>query len=468
MKTWNRLNTHKLFITRIAPGDGQVRVDWIFRDTVTEPSYVYEVVIQQRGIQESMHEIIISNNERTVMIPDLLNGRDYEIHIRAIDEHSNTCVLESPVRLVRPGVVPGTVVNYIHPEDYTYASSGRSPASPSIIRLPDGRLLASHDIYWGKAGQNMSQIFRSADEGVTWEWIADLFPCFWGKLFVHQEKLYMIACATEYGELLMGCSEDGGETWSKPSVLLEGGSRELGGPHRAPMPVVEYGGRLWTSLEFGSWDTGGHQAGVISAPLDADLLEPNNWSITPFLPYDSQWPGTIQGGDAPAFLEGNIVVTPEGQLVNILRYHTKRGNPDYGKAIVLNVPKDDPDGPLDFVKVIHFHGNMSKFTIQYDSLSGMYWTLVNRVTSTNVSQRNIVTLVSSKDAENWEIVRDVLDYEHNGHAAIEDSTKVGFQYVDWLVDGEDILFLSRTAINGAYNYHNANHITFHRLPDFRR
>ncbi|MES7181307.1 dihydrodipicolinate synthase family protein, partial [Cutibacterium acnes] len=29
------------------------------------------------------------------------------------------------------------------------------------------------------------------------------------------------------------------------------------------------------------------------------------------------------------------------------------------------------------------------------------------------------------------------------------------------------LFLSRTALNGAFNYHNANHITFHRIHRFR-
>jgi hypothetical protein len=90
---------------------------------------------------------------------------------------------------------------------------------------------------------------------------------------------------------------------------------------------------------------------------------------------------------------------------------------------------------------------------------------VNRVSSDWVSQRNILTLVWSDDLEHWEIAADLLDYEHNGWP--EPRQKVGFQYVDWIFEGEDILYLSRTALNGAYNFHNANQLTFHRIRGFR-
>jgi hypothetical protein len=43
----------------------------------------------------------------------------------------------------------------------------------------------------------------------------------------------------------------------------------------------------------------------------------------------------------------------------------------------------------------------------------------------------------------------------------------GFQYVDWQFDGEDILYLVRTAYDGAHNFHDSNRITFHRLAQFR-
>lgn len=456
-----------LHITRLAPGDGCVVVDWVseLQEQAGNEALSFQVEYGLRGeAVKSVHEV--EGPSGSYRIPSLINGSDYEIRLVALDGMTRQIAASSPARLARPGIVPGTVINYIHPEDYTYDFSGRSTASPSIVRLPNGELLASHDIYWGLGGQNVSAVFRSDDEGRSWQYVTYLYPCFWGKLFVHRDQLYMLATSTEYGDLLIGCSADDGKTWSVPRVIIEGGSREEGGPHKAPMPVVVHNGRIWTAVEYGSWSTGGHGAGVISAPEDADLLDPNNWTVTPFLRYDAAWPGTIEGGNVPGILEGNVVVTPEGELVNLLRYQTDGGTPDYGRAIMLDIRQDHPGGPLEFRKVLPFHGNLSKFTIHYDLQSKSYWSLVNPVTTPYVHQRNILTLVVSDSLEEWEKVQDILDYEST--AWHEDRTKVGFQYVDWFIEGDDILVASRTAINGAHNYHNANYITFHRIEGFRR
>ena len=52
-----------------------------------------------------------------------------------------------------------------------------------------------------------------------------------------------------------------------------------------------------------------------------------------------------------------------------------------------------------------------------------------------------------------------------------DSAKHGFQYVDWLFDGADIIAACRTAFDddegGAHNFHDANYLTFHRIANFR-
>jgi hypothetical protein len=53
-----------------------------------------------------------------------------------------------------------------------------------------------------------------------------------------------------------------------------------------------------------------------------------------------------------------------------------------------------------------------------------------------------------------------------------DVLKHGFQYVDWLFEGKNIVFLSRTAyddgMGGAHNNHDANFLTFHRIKKFRK
>ena len=453
-----------LHITRLAPGDHQLGCDWTHQQPEGSVSR-YQASWWVRGRDADANTLEIDPAEAGFTIDGLENGIDYEIRLEALGNSPGPATATSPTRLFRTGPVPGVVVNYIHPEDYTYGFSGRSPASPSILRLADGTLLASHDVYWGGADQNLSKIFRSDDGGETWSFVSNLHPCFWGKLFSHRGGLYMFANSTEYGAILIGRSDDSGRTWSSPVTIMAGGNRDIGGPHKGPMPIVAHAGRIWTAVDHGSWSIGGHASGVLSAPVDADLLDSKSWTATPFLAYDSKWPGTIEGGETPHLLEGNVVVTPSGNLVNILRYNTKGGTPDDGRAIILGIDKDDPGAALRFQQVIDMPGNMSKFNIYADPVAGGYWSLVNRVTSTWVNQRNILSLVRSRDLQHWDIKGDVLNYEDNGWP--EDTKMVGFQYVDWLIEDEDMLALSRTAIGGAHNYHNANYITFHRIEGFR-
>ncbi|GAA3407686.1 hypothetical protein ACFFNY_11090 [Paenibacillus hodogayensis] len=454
-----------LHLMRLAPGEGSLTADWIDFAEDAVPHREYSLEYRTRGgTDATVIPLGRGRGSGAATITGLTDGTDYELCILA-EQAGSPEPERSPWRLFRPGHVPGTVINYIHPEDYTYGFSGRSVASPSIVRLPDGSLLASHDIFWGNEGQNTSMLFRSRDDGATWSFVQFLYPCFWGKLFLHRGRLYMLATSTEYGALLIGRSDDGGETWSAPTEIIAAGSQKAGGPHKAPMPVIEHNGRLWTGIDYGSWTLGSHASGLVSVPADADLLDSSQWTVMPFLPYDLEWPGTVGGTNRAGLLEGNAVVTPDGKLVNLLRYQTNGGNPDHGRAIMLQADPDRPEQPLTFYKVIPFYGNLSKFTVYYDLDSACYWSLVSRVKPDKTGQRNILALVRSADLEHWEIVQDVLNYEDNGWP--EDFKKVGFQYIDWISDGDDILFASRTAINGAYNFHNANYLTYHKIANFR-
>jgi hypothetical protein len=49
----------------------------------------------------------------------------------------------------------------------------------------------------------------------------------------------------------------------------------------------------------------------------------------------------------------------------------------------------------------------------------------------------------------------------------EDSARLtGFQYVDWQFDGNDIIYLVRTAYRGAIRYHDSNRIIFRVLKNY--
>lgn len=358
--------------------------------------------------------------------------------------------------------VPGTVIAYLSKNDDTFDYSGQYLCSPSIARLSDGTLYASHDIYENGIGnQNLTKIYRSVDDGESWNFVCDLYPCCWGKLFVVNDILYMVGTSTECGDLLVGRTLDG-ENWSKPTMVLKGGNRLTGGVHKAPNPVLITDGKIYIPIEYGSWIIGGHRAGFVTADANADLLNADNYTVSNFIKYTKNFDGAVQGGDNPDWLEGNIVQKRDGELVNFMRYNTVGSNEPYGKAVMHNI--DNENNTISVGKPVKFIGNMTKFDIIYDAATDKYLSLVNKVTNGNPNQRNVLTLVSSSDLESWCDNGDILNYEDNGWAERDD--KAAFQYVDFIIVGKDIYFVSRTALNGADSYHNSNYITFHKIPDY--
>lgn len=440
-----------LTICRLAPHTDTIQLEWL--DESGRPgSRAYEVRCKPVGTED--YTVVKTSGNDTVL-RGLIPDTDYEVVVAAGSQTSRT-------RLARTGFVPSTVVNYLHPADTAYQFSGRYLCSPSLVKLADGALLASMDVYASKAPQNLTLIFRSDDGGATWHYLTDLFPCFWGKLFVHKSDLYMLAMSTEYGDILIGKSTDGGRTFCLPQVLFRGScSYAEKGPHKAPMPVTAHGGRLWTAIDFGAWSMGGHSSCLLSADANEDLMKAENWKLTKPLAYNPQWEGAVKG-PSRGLLEGSAVVSPAGDIINFLGYRTGDCVPDRDKAIMLKGDIRNPEKKLEFYKTVDFYGNRSKFSVLYDGVSGQYFSIVNRLQGENTrGMRNIASLSVSPDLEHWRLVCDLLDY------SAADSAKVAFQYIDFLFDGGDLLFLSRTAFNNAASFHDSNYCTFHRVADFR-
>jgi hypothetical protein len=185
--------------------------------------------------------------------------------------------------------------------------------------------------------------------------------------------------------------------------------------------------------------------------VDADLLKAANWTCTNALDSDPAW----DPADKSGWLEGNVVVDPAGQIVNVLRYESQRGE----IAALCNVSADGKTQTFDpktgFIKL---PGGRSKFTIRYDEKTKRYWSLVNKQRNP-IAVRNVLALVSSADLREWNVESVLLMHpDRNAHA---------FQYVDWVFDGDDLVVASRTAWGDAHNMHDANYLTFHRVHDFR-
>jgi hypothetical protein len=203
---------------------------------------------------------------------------------------------------------------------------------------------------------------------------------------------------------------------------------------------------------------------MLSAPVDADLLDAANWTSSNFLPNDPSW----NGGDMGGWLEGNAVVSRDGRVLDILRVDT-RDFPE--KAAIVSISADGKTATSDpRTNFINFPGGAKKFTIRFDSASDSYWSLANIVpehyqkSGRPAGIRNTLALTSSKDLTNWTI-RCILIHH-------PDTIRHGFQYPDWQFDGGDIIAAVRTAYDdaegGAHDHHDANFFTFHRWKNFRR
>ncbi|MBQ8310840.1 MAG: hypothetical protein IJX80_07510 [Clostridia bacterium] len=195
---------------------------------------------------------------------------------------------------------------------------------------------------------------------------------------------------------------------------------------------------------------------VMSCDENNDLLIPENRSFSEPIPF-SQFDASLSDlPNSTMTIEGTLTLSPDGRLLNVMRFGK------YHRALAYEVNVHNPDAPLAYSHCIDFPANYSKFMIKYDAASRRYYSIGTiAYDPKNPAARDYLALLTSPDLEHWEIVRDLHDYR-----AIEPD-HIGFQYVDFEFDGEDIIYLCRTAFNGAHNYHDANYSTFHRIQNFR-
>lgn len=355
---------------------------------------------------------------------------------------------------------PGTVI------DHSLASTQKFIGSPSISIQPDGTYVATHDEFGPGSTeymQGITHVFQSKDRGVSWREVTRI-NAFWGTLFQSNGILYLIGTNRNSGWVQIVKSSDNGVTWTRPTstsrgVLLPEGKYQLG-----PGAVLISGGRVWKAVEDidpNNWSFG-YRAMVMSAPVGSDLLQASNWKISNRVPGVSTMYNSKFGG----WLEGNVVASPSGGIVDILRVTVS----NY-EEIVATLNSTPNGATLSYDKSKLFSimpGGCKKFTIRYDTVSHKYWTLANRVAPSNrkrdpIAMRNELDLMWSTDLVNW-TTAGALDY----HA---DYLYHGFQYADWQFDGNDLVAVVRVAFDdesgGAATFHDANFLTFQRIANFR-
>ena len=128
-------NVGDIYICRIAPSENTIHFEWL--DIGAEE---YSVFYRPRNVGDFICYGKTKNTEFDIV--NLETDTDYEFYIESGEK-------KSLIRLARTGKTVGTVVNYLHPDDEAYSFSGRYLCSPSLVRHPDGFLLASMDLFAG-------------------------------------------------------------------------------------------------------------------------------------------------------------------------------------------------------------------------------------------------------------------------------------------------------------------------------
>mgnify|MGYP004666039931 CR=1 FL=1 len=468
------------YICRIEPRCGAFVFDWL--DGVGQRCDVYfrkaDGEFERRPA--AAHRVTVDGLE---------NNSDYEFFLRRDDG------TESAHRLVHVCDAPenAAVIDYLHPLDDIYEYSGHALAAPTLVKLPSGKLIAGTSVCCDRtrwpSDPCLDVLFESTDGGNSWSYLCDIRPAFNSKLFWHRGKLYLLTLSTDYCDLIIGCSEDEGRTWSRPVTLLRGEGVRRYGWHRGSYPIVEKDGRLYTAIEYGHVEeiteptpeeldnsrgadadepadfefrtlfnacspgkklvcNLAHYSGVLSVPADADLMQPESWTVSRlYYPED----------DPRQCIEGNIVELPDGRLYNLIR--TMRA----GKSLLLRLDENDPaEGMPQKARLVEDFplSAVSKFVVHRDPVTGAYVAFGNLHDPKRPSLgRRVLAMAVSEDFERWRVAHIVADGSAVGNA---------FTYPEWLIDGEDVLLVSRTAWNGAVNQHDTNMITFHRISNFRR
>ena len=253
--------------------------------------------------------------------------------------------------------------------------------SPSILRVRrTNTILYSHDRFGsGYDGEERNvTVFQSMlgvnSEPLGWQAVAMVPSQYWSNMWQLEGSdtdVFLLGTSTDGpAPIKIARSRDGGVSWfASDAAVLFGEVRGNASYETGPTPVVETKGRVYRAMERirPPFDWGvDYEAVVISGPADPDaLLDPSAWNISAPLPFDATWLQNNAHGwpipDNPGFLEGNVVLGPDGEtLYNLLRLSAGKENVPYYWGNTAILTRFDPvNNCLAFESVVDMPGDGS-------------------------------------------------------------------------------------------------------------
>jgi hypothetical protein len=184
--------------------------------------------------------------------------------------------------------------------DYAILARSEDPqnvfvGSPALAELPSGRLICTYECFRGhpfkeKLPDQCETLF-SDDDGETWQ-PGGRTDLMWASPFVVGETLYLIGNLRGSRGIAICRSNDGGASWSPPSVLFRGRYTN------APTSVTRRGDTIYRAFETCPPGNGNWQSLVVAGDATRDLLDPAAWRMSNHVPYPGT-PATLKQGEHP-------------------------------------------------------------------------------------------------------------------------------------------------------------------------
>ncbi len=297
------------------------------------------------------------------------------------------------------------------------------------------------------------KIKKSEDGGKSWKDVGTVENLQWASMIAVNNTIYLMGNrfvkGGEGGAMIAKVNSDG----TVSSALINTVSGIGGG---GPGAMIVHDGKVFKA----------YNKKVVYASVSSNLLDPANWNASNALSDVITTTGVC---------EGNLVVM-NGEIYNIMRVDNQKITTlENGHAVIAKLVNDGNGGyiyqAVDGVGesgLIEFPTSWTKFAIRYDAASRTYLALSNIKTDKSAinRQRSVLCLATSTDLIHWTIKEYVL-VDRQMMNPVCSASAHGFQYVDFVIDGDDLIMAVREASGRTALYHDGNYTTFYRIEDYQ-
>lgn len=306
-------------------------------------------------------------------------------------------------------------------------------------------------------------VVKSSDGGATWSEVGRIQGLRWSTAEAVNGTVYLFGNHISTGDAMIARISGGKISTACVASGVGGGG---------PTAVAVTSERVYKA----------YNQRAISAPIDADLLDKNSWTVSnsaeELINVDYMNAATGKSLQTCQISECNLVVGTNGVIYAVMRIEGESrdsvtgyvtGRLGKGYAAILRLSNDGTTYSYCGNGIIEdFPTGISKFMIKYDAATGKYICLSNLSfgNAPNPNERTVLAISSSTDLRNW-TVHDYLAVEREMINADAAGFAHGWQYPDFVIDGDSLYYIIRESSGESGGWHNANHVSFYTLADYK-